>query len=187
MTVPNTAEAKTMDMQGGYDNALRARVASNGTGPWTDVAVNDKDVVAFTGGFDTALRERNSSIFLGALAGPPTVAGYAGRRLDKCVVSGGAWTKTGLADLLGATATTAWVIGANMVQPAYVAGDYTLVNDNGQTMVVTAFNTAAAGSVANAQFTGRYAWAVYVSGAGTVPSAWTYYPVTRLDQPYPNG
>lgn len=180
--VPNTAEAKTMDMQGGYDLALRARVATNGTGPWTDVAVNDKDVVSITGGYDSALRERNSSIAIGSLGGP------TGRRLDKCVVVNGVYTKTALADLLHATTTTAWILGANMIQPAYVAGDYALVNDNGQVMTIGApFYTAANASLLIPGFAGKCAWATFVTGTATVPGSWSYLPVTRLDQPYPNG
>lgn len=179
----NTAENKTSAITGGYDVALRARVASNGTGPWTDVT-NGPNVSSWVGQTDVALRERTSAILISALQVLP-VAGA--RRLDKCTIVNGAWKPGSTADFLFGASATAYTVGANMIQPVYVAGDYTLVGDNGITMTNPTFYTAANASVANANFTGKYAWATYTTGTATTVGAWTYLPVTRLDQFWPGG
>lgn len=174
----NTNEAKTSSIVGGYDVALRARVAASRVGTYTDVTNND-NTSAWVGQMDTALRERAQATSVVNIGPPP------GRRLDKMISSGGRWTATGTADYMYATTTTAWIIGANMIQPAYVAGDYTLVSDNGQTMANAAFNTAATQSMLIPGIAGKPAWAIYVAGTATAPASWTYQPVVRTDQPYP--
>lgn len=174
----NTAEGKTSSIVGGFDVALRAR--KSGSAPWAAVT-NTDNTSTWSGQMDLALRERAQATSV------PNINAPAGRRLDKMISSGGRWTATGTADYMYATTTTAWIIGANMIQPPYAAGDYCLVSDNAQVMAIGApFYNAANASVLIPGIAGKTCWAVYVAGTQTVPASWTYMPLVRTDQLHPN-